>query len=206
MLNLIKTRRSIRKFTSQEIEDSVLDQIIEAGTYAPSGLNNQPWRFAVIKGKETHNSLASHTRYSTIIKGAPLCIAVFLDVNESYDRTKDIQAIGACIQNMLLAIHALDLGAVWLGEILKNKDEVSKTLKAPKNLELMAIIALGHPAEKGGNARRKNLEEVIELIHIALPKEVGGIQIHGYRELSQQCVRQVHMIYGRLLFCMSGDM
>ncbi len=163
MLNLIKTRRSIRKFTSQDIEDTQVKQILEAGTYAPSGLNNQPWRFAVIKDKETQNSLASHTHYSTIIEGAPLCIAVFLDVNESYDRTKDIQAIGACIQNMLLAIHALGLGGVWLGEILKNKDGVSKILKAPKNLELMAVIALGHPAEKGGKKSRKNLEEVVFL-------------------------------------------
>jgi nitroreductase len=64
---------------------------------------------------------------------------------------------------MLLAIHALGLGRVWLGEILKNKDEVSKILKAPKNLELMAVIALGHPAEKGGKKPRKNLEEVVFL-------------------------------------------
>jgi len=161
MLNLIKTRRSIRKFTSQEIEDSLLDQIIEAGTYAPSGLNNQPWKFAIIKDKETHKSLASLTHYSSIIEGAAVCIAVFLDVSESYDRTKDTQAIGACIQNMLLAIHALGLGGVWLGEILKNKDKVSKILEAPESLELMAIIALGYPAEKGGKVRRKNLKEVI---------------------------------------------
>ena len=123
MLNLIKTRRSIRKFTSKAIEDEQLNQIIEAGTWAPSGQNNQPWKIAIIKDHYIKTSLAPLTRYSPIIEGAPVLIAVFLDISLSYDRTKDIQATGACIQNMLLAIHALGLGGVWLGEILKNKDD-----------------------------------------------------------------------------------
>ena len=163
MLNLIKTRRSIRKFTSKAIEDEQLNQIIEAGTWAPSGLNNQPWKIAIIKDHFIKTSLAPLTRYSPIIEGAPVLIAVFLDISLSYDRTKDIQATGAFIQNMLLAIHALGLGGVWLGEILKSKDKVSKILNAPENLELMAVIALGHPAEKDGKASRKGLEEVVFL-------------------------------------------
>jgi len=52
---------------------------------------------------------------------------------------------------------------VWLGEILKNKEKVSQILKAPDNFELMAIIALGHPAEKGGRAYRKAMEEIVFL-------------------------------------------
>ena len=163
MLNLIKTRRSIRKFTSKAIEVEQLNQIIEAGTWAPSGLNNQPWKIAIIKDHYIKTSLASLTRYSPIIEGAPVLIAVFLDISLSYDRTKDIQATGACIQNMLLAIHALGLGGVWLGEILKNKDEVSKVLNAPEDLELMAVISLGHPAEEGVKKSRKSLEEVVFL-------------------------------------------
>jgi len=163
MLELIKTRRSIRKFTSQKIEDEHLNQIIEAGMWAPSGLNNQPWRFAVIRDAHTKQSIAPLTRYSPIIEGAPLLLLVFLDASSSYDRTKDIQAIGACIQNMLLIIHALDLGGVWLGEILKNKDKVSEIVNAPDNLELMAIIALGHPEEQGGRAYRKSVEEIVFL-------------------------------------------
>ncbi|MBW1855238.1 MAG: nitroreductase family protein, partial [Deltaproteobacteria bacterium] len=62
MLNLIKTRRSIRQFISQKIEDEKLNQIIEAGTWAPSGLNNQPWKIAIIKDPHTRNSLAPLTR------------------------------------------------------------------------------------------------------------------------------------------------
>ncbi len=163
MLNLIKARRSIRKFTSKAIEDEQLNQIIEAGTWAPSGLNNQPWKIAIIRDHYTQTSLAPLTRYSPVIEGAPVLIAVFLDISLSYDRIKDVQAIGAFIQNMLLATHALGLGGVWLGEILKNKEEVSKILHVPENLELMAIIAVGHPAEEGIKKSRKSLEEVVFL-------------------------------------------
>ena len=163
MLELIKSRRSIRKFTSQKVDEALLNQIIEGGMWAPSGLNNQPWRIAIIQDSYTKQSIAPLTRYSPIIEGAPVLLLIFLDVDSSYDRTKDIQAIGACIQNMLLTIHTLDLGGVWLGEILKNKDTVSEIVKASDNLELMAIIALGHPAEKGGRAYRKSMEEIVFL-------------------------------------------
>jgi len=64
---------------------------------------------------------------------------------------------------MLLIIHTLGLGGVWLGEILKNKEKVSEIVKAPDNLELMAIIALGHPEEQGGRAYRKSVEEIVFL-------------------------------------------
>lgn len=163
MLDLIRTRRSIRRFTSEAIEDEQLNRIIEAGIRAPSGLNNQPWKLAIIKDHHKKMSLAPLTRYSPIVEGAPVLMVVFLDSSLSYDHTKDIQAIGAFIQNMLLAIHALDLGGVWLGEILKNKNEVSKLLNAPKHLELMAVVALGHPAEEGVRKDRKPLEEVVVL-------------------------------------------
>ena len=163
MLESIKLRRSIGKFTSQEIADEQVQQIIEAGMWAPSGLNNQPWRIAIIRNSHTRKSIAPLTRYAPIIEGAPLLLVVFLDAGASYDRTKDIQAIGACIQNMLLTIHDLGLGGVWLGEILKNKEQVAKILDAPDSFELMAVIALGHPAEEGGRAYRKSMEEIVFL-------------------------------------------
>ena len=134
MLEEIKSRRSIRKFTSAEVDEQTIDTIIEMGTWAPSGLNNQPWKFVVVREKETLNKLSRHTVYSHIIKNAPACIAVFLDNKTSYHREKDIQAIGACLQNMLLAIHHLGLGGVWLGEILKNREQVEKLLEVPPEI------------------------------------------------------------------------
>lgn len=161
MLEEIKTRRSIRKFTRDEIDGQTIRQIIEMGTWAPSGLNNQPWKFVIIRDQDIKHRISQQTKYSRIIQSASICIAVFLDNALSYDRVKDIQAIGACIQNMLLTIHHLGLGGVWLGEILKNRVSVEKILDVPENCELMAVIALGHPAEDKGLGKRKPLDEAI---------------------------------------------
>lgn len=158
---VIKTRRSIRKFKDQPVSDEIIDKIIEAGTWAPSGMNNQPWKFAVIKDKELKAEISKLTHYSKIILSADVLIAVFLDNKLTYDRTKDVQAAGACIQNMLLCIHSEGLGAVWLGEILKNKDKILNLLDGTKDLELMAVIALGYPAEKDGKGSRRALDETV---------------------------------------------
>ncbi|MBI4847918.1 MAG: nitroreductase family protein [Nitrospirae bacterium] len=157
----ITTRRSIRKFTEAPVADEVIDRIIEAGTWAPSGMNNQPWKFGVIKDNEIKTKISTLTHYSKIVLSSNALIAVFLDNSLSYDRTKDCQAIGACIQNMLLTIHSMGLGAVWLGEILKSKDSILKLIGGPQDLELMAVIALGYPAQKGGKGSRKSLEQTI---------------------------------------------
>lgn len=161
IFEIIKTRRSIRKFTNEPVADEALDRIVDAGMWAPSGLNNQPWKFGVIKDRGLKSEIAGLTRYSKIVEGADTLIAVFLDHSQSYDRTKDAMAVGACIQNMLLAIHSLGLGAVWLGEILKNKDKVLELVGGADDIELMAIIAVGHPEQKGGAGKRKGADETV---------------------------------------------
>jgi len=158
---LISTRRSIRKFTDEPVSDDIINKIIEAGTWAPSGLNNQPWKFAVIKDAGLRKQISALTHYSKIVLGADVLIAVFLDNSATYDRTKDCQSIGACIENMLLYIHSSGLGAVWLGEILKNKDKVRELAEGPEDYELMAVLAVGYPAEKKGMGSRKQLDEVV---------------------------------------------
>jgi nitroreductase len=163
IFEIIKTRRSIRKFTDKPVSDEIIDKIIEAGAWAPSGMNNQPWKFAIIKGEELKTQISTLTHYSRIILRANVLIAVLLDNSLSYDRTKDCQAIGACIQNMLLTIHSEGLGAVWLGEILKNKDRILELTGGSRELELMAVIALGYPAETGGKGSRKSLGQTVIL-------------------------------------------
>ena len=120
LLEGLYSRRSVRQFTTEPVEREQLLEIIKAGTWAPSGLNNQPWRFVIVQGAEARSGLAKLTKYHFVIEGAPACIAVFVAKSVMYHGVKDHQAMGACIQNMLLAAHALGLGAVWLGEILKN--------------------------------------------------------------------------------------
>ncbi len=161
VLEAIYSRRSVRDYTAEPVAKELIYEIIQAGTWAPSGLNNQPWRFVIVQDPEKREALAQLTRYGEIIRRAPVVIAVFVDKEAMYHEVKDHQAMGACLQNMLLAAHALGLGAVWLGEILKNADLVRETLALPANLELMAVVALGHPKHHNQRSSRKPLKEVI---------------------------------------------
>jgi len=161
VLAAIFARRSIRAFTGEAVPLEQLRSIVEAGIWAPSGLNNQPWRFILIQDHETRDELAALTRYRHIMTAAQGLIAVFLDTTTMYDEVKDHQAAGACIQNMLLALESFGLGGVWLGQILANKNRVNELLDVPATLDLMAVIALGHPAHRHQKAERKPLSEFI---------------------------------------------
>ncbi len=145
----------------ETVSDETIEQILEAGKWAPSGLNNQAWRFIVVRNEEIKMELSKLTEYGATIKNAPVLIVVFLDRDHMYHYTKDVQSIGACTQNMLLAIHSLGFGGVWLGEILKNKEMVNKVLEAPESYELMAVVALGRPVKKNRVSERKNLSELV---------------------------------------------
>jgi nitroreductase len=161
VLEAIFARRSVRQYTDNPVSQQDVQTILEAGRWAPSGLNNQPWRFAVVQDSKVKDEVAKQTRYREIIRNAPLIIAVFIDNDASYDWTKDCQGIGACLQNMWLATHALDLGGVWLGEILKNKERVGEILKAPETYELMAVLAIGHPKHRQQKSDRKSLADLV---------------------------------------------
>ena len=159
VLEAIRTRRSVREFERRRVEREKIEKILEAGRWAPSAKNRQPWKFIVVENRDTIKRIASCTIYS-FIADASLLIAVFLDKSEMVDRTKDVQAIGACIQNMLLAAHSLGLGSCWIGEILRRKEEVSRILNAPDYLELMAVIAVGYPVRKKRTSTRRSLSEI----------------------------------------------
>ena len=163
ILQAIHARRSIRDFADTPVSRDLIMTALEAASWAPSGLNNQPWRFAIIWDKPLQEALGALTRYSNILTSASVLIAVFLDKESSYDHTKDCQAVGACLQNLLLSLHSMDLGAVWIGEILKNQARVIDVLKLPERLELMAVVAVGHPAVRSQKSHRRPLAELILL-------------------------------------------
>ncbi len=96
------------------------------------------------------------------MRNAKVAIAVFLDKDSSYDYTKDVLGIGACIENMILQAWSLGIGSCWLGEILKNKDKVAELLKAPESYELMCVLALGYPDESP-KSTRFDIEELAYL-------------------------------------------
>ena len=165
VLEAIYKRRSIREFSDTEISIEKLHEIVKAGIWAPSGLNNQPWRFVIIQDSDVKEKLAGQTHYGHIVRGAKALIAVYLAKDEMYDAVKDHQSAGACIQNMLLATEALGLGGVWLGQILKNKVAVNGILGLSDNFDLMAILALGYPLHHNQKSRRKEVSEML-LKHI----------------------------------------
>jgi len=109
------------------------------------------------------DKIAALTRYATVLRSSAVLIPVFMDKESSYDYVKDCQAVGACIQNLLLALHSLELGAVWIGEILKNKEKILEVLELPERLELMAVVAVGVPAHRNQASHRRPLEELILL-------------------------------------------
>lgn len=159
----IYKRKSVRAYKAQPIEKEKIQKLLQAGICAPSGKNGQPWRFAVVhQNKELLRQIADLTIYKNFVSNADCLICVFLDKRNSYHYVKDCQAIGACIENILLAATAENLGACWIGEILNRAAEVCSLLQTDPNCELMAVIALGYPNEKSTEkSTRKNLNDCI---------------------------------------------
>ncbi len=83
ILKAIHERRSVRHFIDAPVSRDLIMTAIEAASWAPSGLNNQPWRFAIIWDKPLQETLAALTKYSNILKSASVLIAVFLDKEAS---------------------------------------------------------------------------------------------------------------------------
>ncbi|MDA0524385.1 nitroreductase family protein [Methanococcoides alaskense] len=159
-IETILNRRSVREYTDEPVSEKDINTILDCARWAPSGLNNQPWKFIVIQDENTINNLAQCTHYSSIVLGSKVLIAVYLDNAEMYHHDKDVMAIGASIQNILLTCVELGLGSVWLGEILKQAEKVNSVLEVPESYEFMALIAIGKPVEKERTSSRKSIAEL----------------------------------------------
>ncbi|MHA1147873.1 MAG: nitroreductase family protein [Promethearchaeota archaeon] len=161
-LEFIKSRKSIRSFVFKKIPERIIKEILDCGRWAPSGLNNQPWKLCIVAHPTVKRMLAELTKYGGIINAAFVNIIVFLDLQKGYNRIKDIQACGAFMQNILLAINAFpELGGVWLGEILNQKAKVNEIFKLNKEkYELMGVIALGYVDEVAERKKEKKRDRI----------------------------------------------
>jgi len=157
-IEFIKKRKSTRSFIYQKIDKDTIFDILDCARWAPSGNNSQPWRVCVVIHPTVKRMISELSKHGGIIEDAYVNLVVFLDLERGYSRTKDIQAIGAFMQNLLLGAHSQDdIGAVWIGEILDRKEEVNEIFKFPTNkFELMGIIAIGHIDEAREKAREKD--------------------------------------------------
>lgn len=147
----IMTRTSIRQFKAQPVEQDKVDILLKAAMAAPSALNLQPWHFIVINDKETI-ALLSGKRPTN----APLMIAVCGDTDKTMlpdgsTKLPDfwVEDVSAATENLLLAAHALGLGAVWTGvyPAMDRTAEVANVLNCPQNIVPLAVVRVGYPDE-----------------------------------------------------------
>ena len=118
VLNNIMTRTSIRAYTSQSVDNSKIEKLLRAGMAAPSAVNKQPWHFIVVTDRNTLKAIADATPNAGMAATAPLAIVVCGDMNKALDgggREFWVQDASAATENILLAAHAMGLGAVWTG-------------------------------------------------------------------------------------------
>ena len=162
ILKAIHERRSVRRFKPEPVAREQIELILEAGRWAPSGKNTQPWRFVVVQNEEKKKALEKLAPQREMIATAPITLAVLLDKEAGYDDLKDAQGIGACIQNILLAVHSLELGACWMGRA--RDSEIERLLDAKESEELMALIPVGHPAEEPTPTPRHSLQEILRFV------------------------------------------
>ena len=157
ILELIKTRRSIRKYKLDPIPEEEINKILEAGRWAPSASNRQPWRFIVLRSEETKRKLAETLTWGGFLSQAPLGIAVVINPRASNHPVEDG---AAATQNMLLEAHSLGLGACWIGAYGSVNEESAKDiLNVPDDERLLSVIVIGRPAESPQSTRRK-LDEI----------------------------------------------
>ncbi len=148
-MEAIFTRRSIRKYTKQPVSDEVLKELLEAAMCAPSAGNRQPWCFVVINDRKIMNEIPKYHRYAQMLEEAAMAIVVCCDVTLERNEL-GFEDCSAATQNILLAAHAMGLGAVWLGISLAGPVAVAtkKLLNLPENIKPVSIISIGYPAEE----------------------------------------------------------
>ncbi|MBQ7663579.1 MAG: nitroreductase family protein [Prevotella sp.] len=149
-INNIMTRTSIRQYTNEPVSKADIETMLRAGMAAPTAVNKQPWHFVAVTNKDKLAELAGRRG---MIKQAGVAIVVCGNLDKALQgKAQDywIQDCSAATENILLAAHALGLGAVWTGcyPMEDRVAEVSKVLKLPKNIVPLCVIAIGHPAEQ----------------------------------------------------------
>jgi nitroreductase len=169
----IKGRRSIRKYQSRKVPDSVIQDLLNLAIYAPSSMNGQPWFFVVVKNSETKKRLveiknrhcpAEKRMYGAdFLQEAPLVIVVCVDKKQSYDREVENAVLAAA--NIMLGACQRGLGSVYMSAYRTDDpsiaQEIRQVLGIPESVDPITIIPLGYPDETPEPKVVKALEEVV---------------------------------------------
>jgi nitroreductase len=151
-------------FGPGEVAESDIQKLLQAAMAAPSAVAKDPWRFVVVRKRETLSAIAAALPNGGMLGAAPLGIFVCGDLDVAHDRQLSflLQDCSAAIENLLLAAHALGLGACWLG-VHPREDRVRKLkeiLSLPASVIPVAGIAIGRPGEEKEPRTRFNSDYV----------------------------------------------
>ncbi|NWF92692.1 MAG: nitroreductase family protein [Syntrophaceae bacterium] len=163
VLNAIKNRRTIRRFKPDPVDDDRIRMILEAGRWAPSFSNLQPWKFIIVRDQNLKNELDKASRECVLhlgINEAPVVILVCVD--RRIDPLHGIEAGAAAAQNMALAGHSLGLGVGWIG-VWGTAAEIAiqKLLQLPDTTRVVSLLPVGH-ADESPQSSRKSLDDLIQ--------------------------------------------
>ena len=151
-MEAILTRRSIRRYRDEPVDEATITRLLEAAMAAPSANNEQPWHFIVIGDRALLDEITTFHPYAGMLKQAPVAIAVAADRELLADPSVDywIQDCSAAVENLLLAAHAIGLGGCWLGihPRPQRTAALAELLNLPNHIAPFAVVALGHPTEK----------------------------------------------------------
>jgi len=155
ILTLIKSRRSIRKFTYKKVPDNLLHKVLEAARWAPSAVNRQPWHFVIVKNQKLKNKIGK-TLVATHIRQAPIAIVVCGDTKASKWVTIDCALAS---QNMMLEAHSLGIGTCFIGGF--NEKVIRSLLKIGPRYTIIGVISLGYSAKDNLHSVRVNLNQIV---------------------------------------------
>lgn len=168
VLKTIRERRSIFKYKDEDVSNENIETILEAGRWAPSFANLQPWNFVVVKDKETKKKLYKIARRVTLfregIEEAPVVIAIAVD--QEVDPNHFVEAGAVASQNMALAAHSLGLSSYWIGvfDIGSEKNSAEKDVVEALDLgddaRVISLLPVGKPDQER-TGERKDLEEIV---------------------------------------------
>ncbi len=159
ILELLKTRRSIREYKSTPVESEKIEKCLEAARWAPSASNRQPWEFLIVKNEEVRKNLAKIHPYAKYVAQSPV-VFVPLTNPEIHQKYHHSDTALATLQFMIEA-HSLGLGTCWAGTIDTDfEPEIKDLLKIPEHLKVLALVAVGY-SDQTRTSSRKSLDSLV---------------------------------------------
>ncbi len=160
--DVVRSRLTVREFTDKPVSDEIVDKMLRAGQWAPSSRNLQPWRFIVIRDKDTLERIGDIASSGRFIAGAPMAIAIAMD---NADRP-DLDT-GRALQQMELVAWEEGLGTCFVGlRVAEQNKRVKELLGIPDNLELVTVLPFGYRVDgRRGSMGRKNRKSLSEIAH-----------------------------------------